>query len=175
VKISWQFAVAVGSGSNSITNNPITTTIMERHTFKIEIEAPREKVWKILWGEKTYSAWTAAFSEGSKVETDWQEGGKALFLNASGEEGMVSIIEKKDPPSFMSFRHIGIVKDGKEMTEGEEVEKWAPAYENYTLKEADGKTELVVDMDVDNEYKEYFVETWPKALAKAKELAEREG
>lgn len=27
---------------------------MERQTFNIEINAQREKVWQILWGEKTY-------------------------------------------------------------------------------------------------------------------------
>ena len=144
---------------------------MNRQTFNTKINAPREKVWQILWGEKTYSAWTAPFDEGSRAETDWKEGSKVLFLNAEGE-GMVSTIEKSDPPEFMSIKHIGIVKDGKEITEGEDVKKWAPAYENYTLKDAGNKTELIVEMDVADDYKDYFVETWPKALAKVRELAE---
>ncbi|HET8837991.1 MAG TPA: SRPBCC domain-containing protein [Flavobacteriaceae bacterium] len=151
---------------------------MERHTFKTEIDAPREKVWAILWGEKTYSKWTAPFGEGikaegdSRAETDWQEGSKVLFLGAEGN-GMMSIIEKSNPPEFMSFKHIGIVKDGKEITEGEEVKKWVPAYENYTLKKRNGKTELVIDMDIADEYEDYFLKTWPIALHKLKELSEK--
>lgn len=147
---------------------------MKRHHFSIEINAPREKVWKILWDEKTYSVWTSPFSEGSSMKTDWQEGGKAKFLDASGKQGMLSLIEKKEEPNFVFFRHIGIIKDGKEITEGKEVEKWAPAYENYTLKEKNGTTQLIIDMDIGEEYEEFFNEAWHKALAKAKGLAERE-
>lgn len=147
---------------------------MERHTFKIEIDAPREKVWGILWGTETYPQWTAAFNENSQVETDWKEGSKVLFLDGEGN-GMVSTIVKNNPPEYMSIKHIGIVKDGTEITEGEEVKKWAPAYENYILKNVSDKTKLVVEMDMENEYKEYFVETWPKALNKLKKLSEREG
>lgn len=147
---------------------------MERQTFKIEIDAPREKVWRILWGTETYPEWTMPFSENSQVETDWEEGSKVLFLDGQGN-GMVSTIAKKNPPEYMSIKHIGIVKDSKEITEGEEVMKWAPAYENYTLKNVSDNTELVVEMDMENEYKEYFVETWPKALSKVKELSEKKG
>ena len=45
--------------------------------------------------------------------------------------------------------------------------------ENYILKDADGKTDLIVELDINNEYKDYFVNTFPKALNKVKEIAER--
>ena len=57
--------------------------------------------------------------------------------------------------------------------EGKDVEKWAGALENYTLRDVSGKTELTVDMDVTDEYKDYFQNTWPKALEKVKVLAEK--
>ena len=38
---------------------------MERHQFKATINAPRERVWEILWGDETYPQWTSAFAEGS--------------------------------------------------------------------------------------------------------------
>jgi hypothetical protein len=50
---------------------------------------------------------------------------------------------------------------------------WAGSTENYTLRTVNGKTELTVDMDVVDEFKEYFQNTWPKALDKLKELAEK--
>ena len=145
---------------------------MEKKQFKIEIAAPKEKVWKILWGDNTYPLWTAAFAEGSQVETNWEEGSKVLFLDGKGE-GMVSTIAKKIPNEFMSFKHLGTVKNGVEDLHSEKTKEWSGALENYILKTTDGKTELVVDMDMTEEFKDYFTNTWPKALDKVKQLAEK--
>ena len=144
---------------------------MERKEFKITIDAPREKVWQVLWDDATYPVWTAAFSEGARAETDWREGSKVLFLSASGD-GMVSRILTIRPNEFMSFEHLGEVKDGVEDTESDAVSKWAGATENYSLETVGGRTELTVEMDITEEYKDYFLATWPKALEKVKELAE---
>ena len=73
----------------------------------------------------------------------------------------------------MSIRHLGLVKDGVEETSSEEVKQWAGALENYTLKTEGGKTELVVDLDVNDDWVEYMQNTWPKALQRLKELAEK--
>lgn len=145
---------------------------MEKHEFKISINAPREKVWEILWNDDTYPQWTSVFAEGSKAETDWKEGSKVLFGDGKGE-GMVAVIARKTPNEFMSFKHLGVVKNGVEDFDSEQVKQWAGALENYTLKTIDGKTELVVDMDIAEAYKDYFVKTWPLALEKVKELAEK--
>lgn len=145
---------------------------MEKQTFNIYIDAPREKVWDILWNDATYPEWTSAFCEGSKVETDWREGSKALFLNGTNE-GMVSRIAANKPNEFMSIEHLGMIKDGVEDVDSEQVKAWAGALENYSLKSMNGKTELTVDMDLTEEMKEYFLSTWPTALDKVKALAEK--
>lgn len=146
---------------------------MQKQTFKVAIDAPREKVWNILWNNDTYPAWTAVFSEGSRAETDWKQGSKVLFLDGKGE-GMVATIAENKPNEFMSIKHLGMVnKDGVEDLESEKVKEWAGALENYTLKTVNGKTELVVDMDITAEYADYFQQLWPKALDKVKELAEK--
>jgi len=144
---------------------------MEKKQFKIEIAAPKEKVWKVLWGDNTYPVWTAAFAEGSQVETNWEEGSKVLFLDGKGE-GMVSTIAKKIPNEFMSFKHLGMLNNGKEDLETAKQKGWSGAIENYTLKTVNGQTELTIDQDVEADYKEYFLSTWPKALEKLKTLAE---
>lgn len=144
---------------------------MEKQEFKIAIDAPREKVWNVLWADDTYREWTSPFSPGSHAETDWKKGSKVLFLDGKGM-GMVSTIAENIPNEYMSFEHRGVVKDGIEDTESEEVKKWAGAHENYTLKNVSGKTELVVDMDINDEYKDMFTEIFPKALQKVKELSE---
>ena len=146
---------------------------MEKQTFNITISATPAEVWNTLFGETTYPLWTAPFAEGSSVETDWKEGSKALFLDGKGQ-GMVSMIAKSIPNEYMSIRHLGFYKDGVEDMDSEEVKKWAGAMENYTLKPSNGNTELLIDMDISEDYKDYFNSTWPKALEKVKELAEKQ-
>lgn len=141
---------------------------MEKIEFKTEINASAEQVWKILLGTETYPKWTAAFAENSSVETDWQKGSKAIFGDGSGN-GMVAMIEENIPNKYLSIKHIGEIKDGKENLDVD----WGPVFENYTLEEQGGKTALLIDLNITAEWKDYFEKTWPKALAIVKELAEK--
>ena len=146
---------------------------MEKINFSTSINAPREKVWDVLWNDDSYREWTSAFMEGSYAETDnWKEGSKVLFL-APGGNGMVSTVAKNKKNEFMSFKHLGEVKNGVEDTESEKVKSWAGAMENYRLTDENGKTKLEVDMDSTDEFRDYFEKTWPVALEKVKELAEK--
>ena len=146
---------------------------METQKFKITIDAPPEKVWEILWNDASYGAWTSFFSEGSRAETDWKTGSKVLFLDGKNN-GMVSVIAQNIPNELMSFIHLGTVKNGVEDLVSEKVSEWSGAKENYTLKKVNGKTELTVEMDEPpKEVKDYFMTTFPKALDKVKELAEK--
>lgn len=144
---------------------------MKKNKFSIEIKAPKEKVWDTLWNDDTYRKWTSVFSEGSYAQTDWKEGSKVLFLSPEGE-GMYSTIAKKVTNELMSFKHLGVVKGGKEQPADDETKKWSGAMENYSLKEKERSTELTVEMDMTEEHEKYFSETFPKALEKVKSLAE---
>lgn len=145
---------------------------MQKHQFSSTINASKERVWEMLWGKETYPAWTSAFAEGSTAQTDnWKKGSKVLFHDGKGS-GMVAIIEDNRPNEFMSFKHIGMVNDGVEDTESDKVKAWAGAHEDYTLKEENGQTLLTVDIDISQEWVEYFEKTWPLALQKLKELSE---
>lgn len=149
---------------------------MQKLNFSIDINAPREKVWKVLWGDKSYRDWTSAFMEGSYAVTDdWKEGSKVLFVAKDGQgmtHGMVSKVDSKRPNEFMSFEHQGVVKDGIEDTTSDQVKAWKGAKENYTLKDKGKGTELVIDMDITETEQEYFQKTWPKALERVKNLSE---
>jgi uncharacterized protein YndB with AHSA1/START domain len=144
---------------------------MEKLKFKTVINANPEKIWKILWDDATYRKWTSAFAEGSYAETDWKQGSKVLFLDGQGS-GMVSRIAESRPNEYMSFEHLGEVKDGVEDTTSERVKAWAGSHENYTLKKVNGKTELSIDMDIVEEFKDMFSQMWPKALENVKQLSE---
>jgi uncharacterized protein YndB with AHSA1/START domain len=144
--------------------------------FSIVIDAPKEKVWKTMLSDDSYREWTKVFMPGSHYVGDWSEGSKILFL-APGEtgemSGMVSRIKENRPYEYISIEHLGEVKGGKEDTTSEAGKLWSGARESYTFKEIDGATELLVDTDTVDEYEEEFQKTWPKALQKLKELAEK--
>jgi hypothetical protein len=145
---------------------------MEKYVFKTVINAPKEKVWDILWNNVTYPKWTAAFAEGSRAESDWKKGSRILFLDTTGS-GMVATIAAKKENEFMSFQHQGMIRDGVEDLDSPKVKEWQGTLENYTLKTVDGKTELTVEMDIMDAYKDYFLKTWPEALQLVKQLAEQ--
>lgn len=151
---------------------------MDKMHFAITIHASRKKVWDTMLCAESYRAWTDVFmpGSGSHYVGDWNQGSKILFL-ATGENGlmsgMVSQIKENRLHEYISIEHLGVVHDGKEDTSGESVKQWAGAHENYTFKEIDGGTELLVDMDTNDEFKEMFQGIWPKALQKLKELAEK--
>ena len=150
---------------------------MQKLNFKIEIKAPKEKVWNTMLEDATYRLWTAAFNEGSYYKGDWSKGSKILFLGPNPETGkeggMVSRIAENKLYEFISIEHLGMINDGVEDTTSEEVKAWAGSLENYTFKEVNGKTTVLVDMDINEEYAEMFSDMWPKALKKLKELSEK--
>ncbi len=146
---------------------------MERIHFTVNINAPKEKVWDILWTKGKYEAWTTVFAEGSTAITDWQQGSKVLFVDGSSGNGMVSRIEEKRENEYMSFTHLGEIKDGVEDTTSEKVKAWNGAKENYTLTENNHATTLDVEMDISPDYKDYFLTTWPKAMQSIKTMAEQ--
>ncbi len=146
---------------------------MERIHFTVNINAPKEKVWDVLWTKGNYEAWTAAFAEGSTAITDWQQGSKVLFVDGATGNGMVSRIEEKRDNEYMSFTHLGEIKDGVEDTTSEKVKAWNGAKENYTLTENNHVTTLDVEQDISAEYKDYFLTTWPKAMQAIKTMAEQ--
>ena len=149
---------------------------MERMHFSTTINAPRKRVWDTMFQDATYRDWTSAFNpKGSWYEGDWSQGSKIWFLgpdDAGTVGGVVSRIKENRPHEYVSIEHLGLIQDGKEDTTSEMVKKWTPAFENYTFKEKDGATELLVDMDIDEEHKKMFEEKWPAALQKLKQLAE---
>ncbi|MDQ3046366.1 MAG: SRPBCC domain-containing protein [Bacteroidota bacterium] len=144
---------------------------MKKIKFATTINVPAEKVWNVLFNDETYRLWTSVFCEGSHAVSDWKEGSKILFMDGN-KAGMSSLIAKKDKPTFMSFKHIGEIKDGNELPKDEKTTLWSGAMENYSLKEVNSNTELTVEVDLTEEHIGYFQDAFPKGLAKVKELSE---
>lgn len=140
--------------------------------FKTLISAPVAVVWDVMLQPATYTDWTTAFAEGSTYDGSWDEGAKIRFLGPDGQGGMVARIARNKRHEFISIEHLGTMKDGVEDTTSEAVRAWAPAYENYTFRDAGGSTELTVELDVAADWEEYMNEKWPKALTRLKALGE---
>ncbi|MEZ5347383.1 MAG: SRPBCC domain-containing protein [Pyrinomonadaceae bacterium] len=143
---------------------------MEKISFIENINASKETVWKVLWEDETYRDWTKVFSEESHAVSDWEEGSRIQFLDGKGR-GMYSVIERKIPNEFISFKHLGEIKDGEEKPFAED-SGWNGGIESYKLTESDGTTELVAESDIVEEFKDFMNEKFPLALARVKELAE---
>lgn len=124
--------------------------------------------------DATYREWTKPFNETSYFEGDWSEGSKMLFLGTDKEGkidgGMVSRIAKNTPFEHISIQHLGVIENGIE-------KPWEGAgegFENYTLVEKDGGTEVVIELtNMPDQYVEMMNTMWPKSLDVLKALAEK--
>ena len=145
--------------------------------FEITIDARADHVYRTMLDKQGFSEWTSVFNPTSRVEGTWVKGSKMLFL---GEEkdgttgGMVAVIRENIPNRFLSIEYAGVIREGKEYTEGPGVDDWAGGLENYSFSEVNRKTIVSVDTDANHEFKTYFMETWPKALNLLKQICERE-
>ena len=152
---------------------------MKKLQFKVIINAPVARTYDFMLGtnsKSTYEQWTSLFNPTSTYDGSWARGNKILFIGVdeNGEKGgMVSRIAENIPNRFVSIQHYGLLKAGKEITEGTEVEKWANGFENYTFEENNGTTTVTVDLDTTEDFLEYMNQTYPKALDKLKELCEK--
>ena len=65
---------------------------------------------------------------------------------------MISTIERLDEPNVIIFKHIGMIQDGEEDTESDDVESWIGALEKYVLFDSDDVTQLYVEVDIQPQY-----------------------
>jgi uncharacterized protein YndB with AHSA1/START domain len=136
--------------------------------YAIAIDAPRDKVWRVLWDDASFRDWSSVFAEGSYAVSDWKEGSTVQFIDPGSNSGMQAVIEKWRPGEFISFRHEAEIKDGKVQPPA----AWSGAHENYTLTNNNGRTTLKVDLDAADEHRGMFEDKFPKALQRIKTLSE---
>jgi uncharacterized protein YndB with AHSA1/START domain len=147
---------------------------MRTLNYSILINAPKEKVWKVMLAKSTYEQWTKPFNPTSTFKGDWSQNSKMIFLGTdpkTGEEGgMVSLIHENRTNDFLSLKHIGEIKDGEEKFWKQQKH----CFENYTLVDKGSGTEVHIEMtDIDAKWIDWMNELWPKALEILKKLSER--
>lgn len=144
---------------------------MKKLKFSKEINAPVQKVWDILWTTDTYGKWTRFFTDGSRMESDWQVGGRTVFLDPDNN-GMIATITELDVPRKVYFSHQGQIIKGVEDTTSDEVKAFAGAMEKYDLEEKDGITCLEMSVEVFEDFEQMMINGFTKGIAEVKRLAE---
>ena len=148
---------------------------MKTSTFRIDIKAAANKVFRTMLERETYKQWTAAFDPSSDYSGGWNKGDKIYFLGPSENgkrQGMIAEIYEHIPDKFISIRHYGLLDGDEEITSGPKVDPWAGVFENYTFEEHAGLTTVTVDVDTPEQDASFFSEAWPRALEKLKRICE---
>lgn len=172
---------STASDSADVATVPETNTepesLLKTIRFQILIDASPEIVYNTLTDPAHFKTWTATFQPTSHFKGDWQQGSTIHFLSfdeAGNTMGLISEVKENVPDQRITLQHFGLIQEGKEITDGEEVEAIKGAIEQYIFVSKDGQTELEVKTDIFIELQDYFEETWPKALQVLKQLCENQ-
>jgi uncharacterized protein YndB with AHSA1/START domain len=145
---------------------------MKKLEFKININAPRKKVWKIMLDKETYKEWVGVSWPDSYYEGEWKEGNDLKFITPDESGTLVTLLKHK-PYELSHAKHIAVLIDGGEEDRESEVAKsWIGTTETYTFTEAKGVMELKVEINTNPDWAEMFNDGWDKALGKLKEMCE---
>lgn len=143
---------------------------MKEVQFTIQINAPKEKVWDVLWRDETFREWASIIDPETYMVGELKEGSEVQFLSAENGYGVTSLVEKIIPNESLVLRHQA---DTQQTGTQERDKQWTGGTESYSLTEENGVTTLTVEFGVPEELEEYFNTNYPKALERVKVLAER--
>jgi uncharacterized protein YndB with AHSA1/START domain len=152
---------------------------MEEIKKSITINASRDKVWEVLTTHPLVDEWNDAFMSGSKVTGEFSLNSELLY-QGSDNGGMKTVIKEFVPGEKLVNVGTAVVNDkGDELKAGDkdydDYKDWIGSADTYELSEADGQTTLTVTTTIpDPSMVDTFNESWERALAKIKELAEKE-
>jgi uncharacterized protein YndB with AHSA1/START domain len=144
---------------------------IKKIVFEQEIKASAETVWNKMWDKKGYTDWTTPFCAGTYFTGEIELGSRIHFI-APSFEGMYSDVFYLIPNKLIIFKHIGNLKDLKELPIDAEAERWTGSFETYKLDEVDGVTTVTAEIDCVPEYIDYMNEKFPLALQELKKISE---
>lgn len=140
---------------------------MNRLQFDIEINAPQDLVWQLMWDKNTFSEWMLPMGEGHYFEPTLIAGGKIRWLTPNGD-GMYGKVKKLIPGEKIVFEHQGwIIKGENSMVDTFKSE------ELYSLKSEKKITHVCLEVDTFDEYTALMKEKYPLVLEALKKIAEQ--
>lgn len=141
---------------------------MKEMQFKIEINAPKERVWQILWKDESLRDWSGIVDPGTYMVGELKEGETVQFNSAEGY-GVTSLVAKLILNEFILFKHRADTQDSGKTNRDDQ---WTGGQESYKLTESHGVTTLELSLDVPTELEKVMSTSYPKALERVKELSE---
>lgn len=150
---------------------------METIQHSISINASKEKVWEILWTDKTLRDWANIIDEGTYLVGDLKEGNEVNFISGSNQDGdinygVTSKVEKLTPGKYILFKHIADITVNKDGSIKKRDPQWTGGYESYELEENENKVKLTITDGVPTELVELFNKRLPEVLERIKTLSE---
>lgn len=146
-------------------------TEMKRIKKSILINAPKEKVWDVLFTDRYTRIWYTAFGEGSRANTNWEVGSKAIFSDESNS-GLIGEIITNEANEKLSVEYKGILYNDTEDYDSDLAKQVKGGQETYHISEEDGMTYLEIESDMGPEYFDEMSKAWVIALEKVKVLSE---
>lgn len=137
----------------------------------IEINTPKENVWKVLLEDQFTRLWYAEFSEGTYADTYWEIGSKVLFIDHS-KCGIAGKVVANTPQELLSVEYHGVISNGVEDYESEAAKQVKGSFETYRITENAGLITLDISSDMGEKYFDMMNEAWDRALQKIKQLAD---
>lgn len=148
---------------------------MKRLEYSIEIDAKRDKVWKLMLAPDTYREWTHVAWPGSTFKGSWKQGEDLRFAGEDGTGGgTMANVEELREPEYLRLKHVAVIlNDGSLDRDSDIAKDWVGATEEYTFTDKNGKTVLTVVLNINPAWADEFDKGWPGALQKLKEICER--
>lgn len=141
--------------------------------FKTVINASGEKVWNTMLNHGTYEEWTAVSWPGSTYEGSWKQGTDIRFV-CPDSSGTLAHMKEVVPFQRIVAEHTAILsKGGVEDRTSDLAKGWTGTLESYYFDGDDKSTSITVKLKVRPEWEQMFIEGWPAALNKLKEISER--
>lgn len=135
-----------------------------------EINAAKDKVWRVLLTPELFTKWANAFCPDSKMKADWKKGGSVTYTDNTGM-GLKGTVEEFEPSNRVTVKYDSVLKEFKDAPDEE---GWKGCREIYQLKDKNGTTYLSIESETPT--KEMYDEInakWDQALVNIKELAEK--
>jgi uncharacterized protein YndB with AHSA1/START domain len=146
---------------------------MKTLEFSISIATSKQKVWDTMLHPHTYQEWIAGSWPDSFYEGQWKKGEHVRFISADGS-GTLVLIKELERYGYILCEHIAILNPGGvQDTTSKLAKNWIGITERYSFKEANGKTNLYIEISTHSDWEKMFNEGWPNALVKLKEVSER--
>lgn len=134
--------------------------------FKTQINAPAEKIWKVLFTQDENKNWPSAVNEGTCFEGTWEEGSVMRFLDDENN-GMYNSVEKNIPNKELIMKHLGWIYDGELSPQD-----WEDSTVTYLLESNENGTLLTGKINALDEFVDFFNSKYPSNFEKVKKLSE---